>query len=176
MDMERLNNVNLKAAQAFATQVQQDASAGKKLKAVTGRWVFEEGRPQFTAELEHAGGTQTTEVDFAPFMGGQGLRPDPITYCLLGFASCFAGTFVAVASEQGVALKSLEVTLENQVDLSRSLGLSDRPVTEGIGATVRVESDAPKTKLEEIRRLAEERCPGVYCVTNPIPFSSRLAD
>jgi uncharacterized OsmC-like protein len=176
MDMERLNNVNLKAAQAFATQVQQDASAGKKLKAVTGRWVFEEGRPQFTAELEHAGGTQTTEVDFAPFMGGQGLRPDPITYCLLGFASCFAGTFVAVASEQGVALKSLEVTLENQVDLSRSLGLSDRPVTEGITAVLEIESDAPKAKLEEIRRLAEERCPGVYCVTNPIPFSSRLAD
>ncbi len=172
--MTKLNNVNLQAVQAFAAQVEKDASVGKKLKAVTGRWVFEEGRPQFTAELEHTGGKQTTEMDFAPFMGGQGLRPDPITYCLFGFAACFAGTFVAVASEQGVKLKKLEVRLENEVDLSRSLGLSDRPATQGMSAVLKVESDAPRPKLEELRRLAEERCPGVYCVTNPIPFTSRV--
>jgi uncharacterized OsmC-like protein len=141
---------------------------------VTGRWVFEDGRPQFTAQLDHAGGQQTTEVDFAPFMGGQGLKPDPITYCLFGFASCFAGTFVAVATEQGVRLRTLEVRLENEVDLSRSLGLSDRPATQGISATLKVEADAAGTKLEELRRLAEERCPGVYCVTNPIAFTSRV--
>ena len=172
--MTRLNNVNLQAVQAFAAQVEKDPNAGKKLKAVAGRWMVEAGRPQFDAELEHAGGKQTTEMDFAPFMGGGGLRPDPITYCLFGFAACFAGTFVAVASEQGVKLTSLEVRLENEVDLSRSLGLSDRPVTEGMTATLKAASDASKTKLDEIRRLAEERCPGVYCVTNPIPFSSRI--
>jgi uncharacterized OsmC-like protein len=172
--MDRLNNVNLGAVQAFAVQVEKNPSAGKKLKSVTGRWVFDEGQPQFIAELEHAGGKQTTEMDFAPFMGGQGLRPDPITYCLFGFAACFAGTFVAIASEQGVTLKTLEVRLENEVDLSRSLGLSDHPVTQGMTAALKVESDAPRARLEEIRRLAEERCPGVYCVTHPIPFSSRV--
>lgn len=172
--MGRLNNVNVDAMAEFAAQVAEDENAGKKLKTVTGRWVFEEGRPQFTAELEYPGGTQTTETDFAPFMGGGGLKPDPVTYCLYGFASCFAGTFVAIASAEGIELHKLEVTLENPVDLSRSAGVSDRPVTEGISATLHVESDATDEKLEEVRRLAEERCPGVYCVTNPIPFSSRV--
>ncbi|MFQ6046827.1 MAG: OsmC family protein [Gemmatimonadales bacterium] len=172
--MGKLNNVNVQAVEAFAAEVERDASIGKKLKKVVGRWVFEEGKPQFTADLEYPGGTQTTETDFAPFMGGQGVRPDPVTYCLYGFASCFAGTFAAVASAEGIKLEKLEVTLENEVDLSRSVGVSDRPVTQGMSATLRVESDATREKLEEVRRLAEERCPGVYCVTNPIPFSSRV--
>jgi uncharacterized OsmC-like protein len=94
---------------------------------------------------------------------------------MYGFASCFAGTFVAIAAAEGVALEELEVTVENQVDLSRAMGVADRPVTEGMNATLQVKSDAPAEKLEEIRRLAEERCPGVYCITNPIPFNSRLA-
>lgn len=172
--MERVNNVNVHAMEAFAADVAQDENVGKKLKTVTGRWVFEDGKPQFTAELEYPGGMQTTETDFAPFMGGSGLKPDPVTYCLYGFASCFAGTFAAIASAEGIQLEKLEITLENEVDLSRSAGVSDRPVTEGISATLRVESDATKEKLEDIRRLAEERCPGVYCVTNPIPFTSRM--
>jgi hypothetical protein len=38
-----------------------------------------------------------------------------------------------------------------------------------------VASDAAPEKLEGLRRLAEERCPGVYCITNPIPFESEIA-
>lgn len=172
--MDKLNNVNVAAMRDFAAQIERDPQSGVKLKSVTGRWVFEEGRPQFTAEVEHPGGVQTVETDFAPPMGGKGLRPDPVSYCLYGFASCFAGTFVAIAATEGVALDRLEVTVENRVDLSRPMGVSDRPVTEGMTASLRVESDAPKSKLEEIRKQAEERCPGVYCITNPIPFESRL--
>jgi hypothetical protein len=128
--MAKINNVNVEAMARFAAQVEQDPGAAKKLKSVTGQWSFAEGAPQFRAELEYPGGAHAVETDFAPFMGGEGLRPDPVSYCMYGFASCFAGTFVAIAAAE---------------------------------------------KLEEIRRLAEDRCPGVYCITNPIPFNSRLA-
>jgi len=40
--------------------------------------------------------------------------------------------------------------------------------------TVTVSADAPREKLEEIERVARERCPGVYCVTNPIPLTTSL--
>lgn len=173
--MAKVNNVNVEAMSQFAAQIEQDPGAAKKLKSVTGRWNFEEGAPQFRAEVEYPGGTHAVETDFAPFMGGAGLRPDPVSYCMYGFASCFAGTFVAVAAAEGVALQELEVTVENQVDLSRAMGVADRPVTQGMNATLNVKADAAAAKLEEIRRLAEERCPGVYCITNPIPFNSRLA-
>jgi uncharacterized OsmC-like protein len=173
--MPKINNVNVEAMARFAAQVDQDPAAAKKLKSVTGRWNFEEGAPQFRAEVEYPGGAHGVETDFAPFMGGEGLRPDPVSYCMYGFASCFAGTFVAIAAAEGVELEALEVTVESQVDLSRAMGVADRPVTEGMNATLTVESEAPAEQLEKIRRLAEERCPGVYCITNPIPFNSRLA-
>lgn len=172
--MGKTNNVNVQAMRDFARQIEKDPATAKKLKTVTGRWVFEAGKPQFSAAVDYPKGKLTIETDFAPFMGGEGLRPDPVSYCMYGFASCFAGTFAAVAAAEGVELKELEVTIENEIDLSRPMGVADRPITEGMTATLRVVSAAPADKLQEIQRLAEERCPGVYCITNPIPFTSRL--
>lgn len=173
--MARVNNVDVGSLQRFAEQVKSDPAAAKRVKSVTGRWCFEQGKPQFVAEVQYPGGQTTIESDFAPFMGGGGLKPDPIAYCLYGFAACFAGTYAAVAAEQGVALERLEVTIQNELDLTRSLGLGTGPATQGMKASLTVESDAAPEKLEDLRRLAEERCPGVYCITNPIPFESAIA-
>jgi uncharacterized OsmC-like protein len=107
-------------------------------------------------------------------MGGGGRKPDPVQYCLYGLAACFAGTFATLAAMEGVALKKLVVAAENRVDLSRTLGLSWNPIVEGVEITVMVSADAPREKLEEIERLARERCPGVYCLTTPIPLTTHL--
>jgi len=40
-------------------------------------------------------------------MGGEGLAPDPIQYCLYGLAACYAGTFAGLAAAQGVSWRSL---------------------------------------------------------------------
>ncbi len=64
--------------------------------------------------------------------------------------------------------------MENKVDLTRTLGLSGNPVVEGIELTLEVESDTTREKLEEIESLAKERCPGVYCLVNPIPLTTHL--
>lgn len=173
--MKKINNVDVKAMNAFAGEIERDPAAARKLKSVVGRWNLEPGRPQFSAEVGYPKGTLTLDTDFAPFMGGEGLRPDPVSYCMYGFASCFAGTFAAAAASEGVELEALEVTVENEVDLSRAMGVADRPVTEGMRATLKVRSTASADVLERVRRLAEERCPGVYCITNPIPFRSEIA-
>jgi hypothetical protein len=47
-----------------------------------------------------------------------------------------------LAAAEGVVLKSLEVAAENQVDLSRPMGLGDAPVVERVWLTVRVDSNA----------------------------------
>ncbi len=172
--MARINNVNVDAMRDFAAQIEKEPSAAKKLKKIVGRWVFEEGKAQFSAAVDYPKGSDRLESDFAPFMGGEGQRPDPVSYCMYGFASCFAGTFAAVAATEGIQLESLEVTLENEIDLSLPMGVADRPVTQGMKATLKVRSSAPRARLEEIQRLAEERCPGVYCITNPIPFTSKV--
>ena len=37
-----------------------------------------------------------------------------------------------------------------------------------------VETDAPVQKVEELKNLAYQRCPGVYCLANPIPLNVEI--
>lgn len=170
----KINNVNVQAAGAFFEEVKADPDKAKKHKRVVGSWNFEEGRPQFSAALAHATGESEVASDFAPFMGGEGLAPDPIQYCLYGMAACYAGTFVGLAAAEGIALRDLKVVAENRVDLSRSLGLSDNPVVEQVTLTLEVDADADHETLDELQGKARERCPGVYCLTHPIPLETHL--
>jgi uncharacterized OsmC-like protein len=71
-------------------------------------------------------------------------------------------------------LKSLRVTAENRVDLRKQLGLSKDPIIQKVGLKVQVDADVPRSTLERLVKLAEERCPGTECVTRSIPLSAEL--
>ena len=163
----KINNVNLQRAGAFVEEVKKDRNKAMKAKKVSGIWNLDDGKVQFTATLEHPQGSTIIEADGPPFLGGTGIKPDPVQYCLFGLAACFAQTFASIAAEKGVELKELKVAAENKVNLSRALGLGNEPIVERVKLLVEV-SDVDKDKLKEIEQLAKERCPGVYCLTNPI--------
>ncbi len=114
------------------------------------------------------------ESDFAPFMGGKGLAPDPIQYCLYGLAACYAATFVSLAAMEGLTLGDVKIAVENKVDLTRTLGLSSNPIVEGVEVTLTVAADVSQEKLEHVEALARDRCPGVYCLINPIQLTTNL--
>ena len=164
----KLNNINLEKAGAFVEEVKKDKSKALKVKRVEGIWNLEDGKVQFTSTLEHASGTTVVEADGPPFMGGSGIKPDPVQYCLFGLAACFAQTFASIAAEKGIKLDKLKVAAENKVNLSKALGLSNEPIVERVKLSVEVSSEVDKSKLKELEKLAKERCPGVYCLTNPI--------
>ncbi len=168
----RLNNVNLEKAGAFVEEAKKDKSKALKVKRIEGNWNLEDGKVQFTATLEHANEKTIVEADGPPFMGGSGIKPDPIQYCLFGLAACYAQTFASIAAEKGIKLKQLKVAAENKVNLSRALGLSNEPIVEK--AILEVKASGEKGEnLSEVRKLAEQRCPGVYCLTNAIKLEIR---
>ena len=169
-----MNNMNLKEMTAFVEEVKQDLSKSKKSKKVECSWNFNEGKPQMESRVQHPKGETPLQSDFAPFMGGGGLAPDPIQYCLFGFAACFAGTFMSMATMMGIKIQSLKVSVENFMDLGKTLGLTGNPIVEKVKITTSVKSDAKEEQLKELERLARERCPGVYCLVNPIPLESEL--
>ena len=169
-----INNINTEAAGKFMEEAKNDPLVAKKTKRVEGEWVFEEGQPQFKATVAFNEGEQVLESDFAPFMGGMGLAPDPIQYCLYGLAACYAATFVSVAAMEGIALQGVKIAVENKVDLTRTLGLSSNPIVEGVEVTLTVKADVPRERLESIEALARDRCPGVYCLVNPIQLTTSL--
>lgn len=170
----KLNNINLDKAGAFVEEVKKDKSKALKVKRVEGTWNLEDGKAQFASTLEHANGTTVIEADAPPFMGGSGIKPDPVQYCLFGLAACFAQTFASIAAEKGIELKKLNVSAENKINLSKALGLSNEPIVEKIKLSVEVLSDVDKIKLKEIEELAKQRCPGVYCLTNPIKLDVEM--
>jgi uncharacterized OsmC-like protein len=169
-----LNNINTGAAGKFMEEARKDPRVAKKSKRVEGEWVFEEGKPQFKATMAFKEGERVLESDFAPFMGGKGLAPDPIQYCLYGMAACYIGTFVSLATMEGIALQGVKILVKNKMDLARSLGLSSNPIVEGVEVTLTVAADVPREKLEQIEVLAKDRCPGVYCLMNPIQLTTNL--
>ena len=164
----KLNNINLDKAGTFVEEAKADKSKAIKIKKVEGAWNFNEGKPQFASTLEHANGITIVEADGPPFMGGSGIKPDPVQYCLFGLAACFAQTFASIAAERGIKLDKLKVIAENKVNLSMALGLGNEPIVEKVKLSVEVSSEAEKGRLKEIEELAKQRCPGVYCLTNPI--------
>jgi len=167
-----MNNMNFEAMKNFMEEVRRDSLKARKSKKVECSWNFNERRPQIESKLQFPKGDMILRSDSAPFMGGEGLAPDPIQYCLFGFAACFAGTFMSSATMMGIEIESLKVSAENLMDLSKSIGLSDNPIVEKVKITTIVKSNAKEEQLKELEKMARDRCPGVYCVVNPIPLQT----
>lgn len=168
-----INNVNVEKLSQTVEAVKADPSKGKKVNKVVGEWNPGEGS-QFSATVTYEGGTVKLEADQPTFLGGGGTRPGPMIYCLFGSASCYAATFATVAATEGVVLKKFTITAESSIDFSKPLGISDNPIAEGVQFTLHVESDAPEEKIREIEEVSKQRCPAVYCLTQPIPLATVL--
>jgi len=108
-------------------------------------------------------------------MGGSGAGPSPLAYCFFGGLACYAMTFATEAAREGVELRALRGTVTTEVDMGRALGLSDAPPVERLDWSLDVEADATPEQLARVKELADARCPGVYCLRNPIDLVTSLS-
>ena len=169
-----MHNFDLDALEETVASAQADPSAVVQPVRFGGEWQTEEGRPQFRATIPFPAGETVFEADFPPAMGGTGSAPNPLAYCFWGGLACYAMTFAQEAARQGVELRRLGARLQADVDQSRALGVTDNPPVERIDWYLEVEADAPRDKLEELKRLADEHCPGVWCLRNPVALETHL--
>lgn len=168
-----INNVNVDKLKATVQDVSKDLSKSKKVTKVEGEWRLN-GGAQFGATVSFENGKITLEADQPTFLGGGGTQPGPMIYCLYGSASCYVATFATMAAMEGIALKKLRITAESNLDFSKVFGLSNNPIAEKVKFTLYVESDAPAEKLRALEELSKQRCPAVYCLTNPIPLETEM--
>lgn len=172
--MAILNNVNVGTLEQVTKDAETDKSRVKRTQKIQGEWLLEEGGPQFRAEMTFEGGKIIMESDQPENLGGGGSRPGPLHYCFFGLASCYTATFATIASMMGIKLRKLAVKLEGDLNFSRVFGLSAEPVMEEIRIVLQVESDAPQKKLEEVEKLAYERCPAVFALTEQVKLNTSL--
>ena len=172
--MSIMNNVNVSMLAQVAEEAKADKSKVKRMQKVEGEWLLKEGGPQFRAEVTFEGGKIVMESDQPRNLGGGGTRPGPLHYCFFGLVSCYTATFAAMASQMGIKLNKLTARLEGNLNFSRVFGLSQESVMEEIRIALEMESDAPREKLEEAERLARERCPAVFALTEPVKLNTTL--
>ena len=169
-----MHNINLEALNATVDKARQDPSAVVMSTAFDGEWNTE-GGPQFSATIPLPNGEQVTfAADFPPPMGGTGSAPNPLAYCFWGGLACYAMTFAQEAARAEIEIRGLRARVEAQVDQSRALGVTDNPPVQHIDWTLHVDADATAEQLEAIKHSADEHCPGVYCLRNPIELRTAL--
>lgn len=169
-----MHNVNLGALEQTAARGRSDPATVRTPLELRGEWQVG-GGPQFRGTIPYPGGEVEFAADFPPPMGGTGSAPNPLAYCFWGGLACYAMTFALEAAREGVGLTALRAVMRAEVDQSRALGLSERPPVERIEWELEVDADADEATIERLKRLADERCPGAYCIRNPIALETTVS-
>lgn len=170
-----INNVDLDKISKTIENGKKDKSTLKKKISLEGEWIIDNKGYQFVTELVYEKGRDRIEIDSPSFLGGDGNRPGAMQYCIAGLTSCFIGTFVSIAASKGVILSKVSIKSNCIINFSKTFDISDEPITESINFEIDAKSDnASKEQLEEIIKMAEERCPAIYSMTHIIKPQVKL--
>lgn len=112
-------------------------------------------------------------------MGGNGSRLGPMGYCVAGITSCFIATFVSVVSSQGIKLEKLNVNANCNINFAKTFDIADEPITEGINFEIDVKTavgdkEVDRQKLQDLVKMAEERCPAIYSMSHIINVNAKI--
>ncbi|MFZ0203710.1 MAG: OsmC family protein, partial [Nitrososphaeraceae archaeon] len=99
----------------------------------------------------------------------------PMAYCVAGITSCFIATFVTLASSKGIRFSKLSVNTQCNINFAKTFDVADEPITEGIEFEIEAESpNMNKEQLQEIIRMAEEKCPALYSMKHEIKVDAKI--
>ena len=103
--------------------------------------------------------------------------PNPAEFLLHALAACLTTSLVYVCSARGVELDAVESTIEGDMDVQGALGLNDevRNGFQAIRVKFKVESSAPREKIEECVRRAYARSAVFDSISMGVPVSVALS-
>jgi uncharacterized OsmC-like protein len=173
-----INNTDLDKVQNTIDNGKKDRQVVRKPVKLHGEWNLDPNSEyQFKTELAYEKGKQTIEIDSPSFLGGNGNRVGPMGYYIAGITSCFIATFVSVASSQGIIFNKLNVNAECNINFAKTFDIADEPITESINFFIDAKSEdkiIDKQKLQELVRMAEERCPAIYSMSHIIKVNAQI--
>jgi hypothetical protein len=85
---------------------------------------------------------------------------------------CYGATFATQAAMAGVELRALRIGLALTVDFHAALGLGDVSPLSPFEFQVEVRTDAPDEDVQRVKALADERCPAIWAMRNPVEYST----
>jgi len=118
-------------------------------------------------------------IDEPPQLLGDDTAPNPSEAVLAALGSCIAVGIHANAVAQGIALSSLELELEGDLNITSVWGTGDvspKPVGfTAVRVRVKLDADADRETLARLVAHAVEWSPVTGTVRNPVPVDVRLS-
>lgn len=178
------NGVNTEQMFGTLDAVKADPALAKFQFRARNRWIDGSHNRSTIRDFYAAGQEDTSRSeDFVLDAGepaillGSDTGPNPAEYLLHALAACLTTAIVYVAAARRVHLTEVESTIEGDMDVQGTLGLSDeyRNGFEHIRISFRVKGDAPDEKLREVVARAAQRSAVFDMVTNGVPVAVDVA-
>ena len=142
----------------------------------TNRWVIGTHSRTTIESFSGAGGEHTHvkeyayEADHPEVLVGADQAPTPVEFLLHALGACLMAGVANVASARGVALHSVEASIEGDIDLQGILGLSEdvRNGYRQVRVGFRIDGDAPAETLRAIVAQSQARSAVFDVLTNGV--------
>jgi uncharacterized OsmC-like protein len=124
-----------------------------------------------------AGSGHRVTVDEPESLGGGNVAANPVEYALIALGSCQAITYRFWAAHLDVALESVRVEVEGDLDVRGFFGVDDS-VRPGFGAVrlrVRLGGPEPAERYEELAKAVDAHCPVLDLFSNPVPVDRQIS-
>ncbi len=175
-----LNGINPKAVQALIDTVAADPKEGQTHWDVTTRWqggcITETEVAGFKIGDKQVDRSFKFTVDEPHEIGGTNTHANPQEYLLGAVNACMAVTYVALASLQGIAIESLEIQTQGDIDLRGLFALDDqvKPGYDQLHYSVKIKGDGTPQQFQEIHETVKKTSPNYFNLAQAVRLNADL--
>ena len=175
-----VNGIHVDDLFALIEGVRKDAARGKTNWRVTTTW---QGQTRSRGQVEGfgMGGEQVPrrfaiDIDEPCELGGSNRFANPQEHLLAALNACMMVGYVAQCAVRGIALESLEIETDGEIDLRGFLGIDPAvlPGYETLSYTVRIKGSGTKEEFAEIHDAVLATSPNFYNVSRPVTLKPNL--
>ena len=115
-------------------------------------------------------------IDEPAALGGDNEGANPVEHLLAALAACQVITYRVWAAKLGIAVDTVEVDADGDLDIRGFFGVDDSvaPGFSGIRTTVRITGPESAERYRELTRWVETHCPVLDTLTRTVPVATTL--
>ena len=175
-----VNGINVDDLFGLIEGVRREPAKGKTHWHVATTW---QGQTRSRARVEsfEIGGEPvprrfSIDIDEPHALGGSDRFANPQEHLIAALNACMMVGYVAQCAVRGIALESLAIETDGEIDLRGFLGLdpSVPPGYENLSYTVRVKGDGTKQQFAEVHNAVMATSPNFYNMSRPVALKPTL--
>jgi uncharacterized OsmC-like protein len=175
-----INGLDLEALGQLVGEVKNDPAKGFARFKVTSEW---KGQTRSETHVQSCviNGEEiyrgfSIKADEPAELLGENSAPNPQELLMAAFNACIMVGYVATAAVMGVALDSVEIETEGELDLRGFLGLDPnvKPGYDSIACTVYLKGNGSAEQFQAIHDNVRKTSPNYFNISRPVVVNTNL--